>query len=194
MTDRQGQRRIRNLLLDRGFQLRTTGAFVLVCLVLTSLFAGLFYHQLREASRVESTGIEEFDVALREHLKSEDQRILWQMVAGIVLLTLLLTGASILRTHHIVGPLYVLSRAMRELGQGQCPSLRALRRGDEFGRLIDDFSAMVRDLRERNQRMAERIEALARMDERGEPAREALLAIAAELRPADEEHEGGGPA
>ena len=175
------QRSFRNLLIDRRFQLRNTVAFAMVCLVLTSLFAGLFYHQVRVSSRVESTGIAEFDAALQEHMEEEDRVILWQMIGGILLLTILISLASILKTHRIVGPLYVLGRAIRELARGRWPRLRALRQRDEFQGLMDEFCEMVQTLRCRQDELAGRLDALAAEAGQGE-LQEALRELAAELR------------
>lgn len=175
------RRRLGNFLLDHGFQLRLTVTFVVVCLLLSGLFGGLFFVQMREASRVQATGVAEFDAALEQRMAQDDRMILLQMVAGTVLLTLLLTGASIVKTHHIVGPVWVVRRAMRELAAGRWPPLRGLRRADEFHGLVQDFHALVGSLKGRQDELATRLEELAAQHPEGEQAA-ALLALARQLR------------
>ena len=56
----------------------------------------------------------------------------------------LLTGAgvglwSIIVTHRMVGPLYVMSRFMLELKEGRLPKMRALRQKDEFKEFYEVF-------------------------------------------------------
>ncbi len=182
-------RRLRNLMLDRSFQVRTTVAFVLTCLALASVFAGLLYREVRVASRVESTGVVEFDAALEARLADDDQRVLARLVGALFVLGVLLTGACMVWTHRMAGPLFVLRRLMGELALGRWPVPRALRPGDQFRGVVYDFHELVRALRARHERLAAQLEELA-ADERSEPVREGMLAVAAELR--GEQVEGPG--
>ena len=58
---------------------------------------------------------------------------------------------SVLVTHRICGPLFVLDRYFRELAQGRLPTIRALRRKDEFKSLFHSFAGAVDALKERKQ-------------------------------------------
>ncbi len=69
----------------------------------------------------------------------------------------LLTGAgvglwSIIVTHRMVGPLYVMSRFMLELKEGRLPKMRALRQKDEFKEFYEVFVGAVDNLRVMKQR------------------------------------------
>ena len=54
---------------------------------------------------------------------------------------------SIVATHRICGPLFVIERYLRELTRGQLPKLRPLRRKDEFNQLYSVFAEMFESLR-----------------------------------------------
>jgi hypothetical protein len=67
--------------------------------------------------------------------------LIWVMVAVVFLQGLLLFFVLIRQTHRIAGPLYVMSRHMREIINGKYPDhLRPLRKTD----LLKDFYATLR--------------------------------------------------
>ena len=59
---------------------------------------------------------------------------------------------SILMTHRICGPAYVMDRAMQELRAGRLPILRGLRKKDEFQSLYASVRGAVDALRARTRR------------------------------------------
>lgn len=59
---------------------------------------------------------------------------------------------SILMTHRICGPMFVMKRYMLELAEGKLPALRPLRKRDEFKDLYDAFDLAISALRSAKQR------------------------------------------
>lgn len=59
---------------------------------------------------------------------------------------------SILMTHRICGPMFVMKRYLNDLAQGRIPSLRPLRKRDEFKDLYEAFDQAVTALRTAKQR------------------------------------------
>lgn len=59
---------------------------------------------------------------------------------------------SILMTHRICGPMFVMKRYLLEVAQGRLPSLRPLRKRDEFKDLYDAFDQAISALRANKQR------------------------------------------
>jgi methyl-accepting chemotaxis protein len=53
------------------------------------------------------------------------------------------------KTHRISGPIYVISKYIREIIEGRLPSVRPIRRGDELQDFYNLFTQMVESLRER---------------------------------------------
>jgi hypothetical protein len=53
-------------------------------------------------------------------------------------------------THRVAGPIYIISRYLGQLADGQVPQTRPLRRGDELKTFFDTFSAAVESLRREN--------------------------------------------
>ena len=161
MTLQKHRRRLRNFLVDQSFQLRTGLTFLVVTLVLTGSFAALVYQEAREASQVTLLGLTEVDSAIAGLLAAEDSLLLGKLIAGVVLLSLLLTVASLVKTHRIAGPVFVIGRALRELAAGGWPPVRDLREKDEFRGLGQDLQALVRALRQHREELADQLEELA---------------------------------
>ena len=67
------------------------------------------------------------------------------LLAGAVVLLLL----GIYISHRLAGPLFALSRRMRELSQGDFNALLSLRTTDEFQDLKEDYNVVVRSLQNR---------------------------------------------
>lgn len=58
---------------------------------------------------------------------------------------------SLIATHRMCGPLFVLERYLTELAEGRLPTLRPLRRKDEFKDLYRGFSRAIETLKARKQ-------------------------------------------
>ena len=52
-------------------------------------------------------------------------------------------------THRISGPIYVLSRHVKDVIDGKDPDLRELRKNDEFKEFYNEFAIMVSKITER---------------------------------------------
>jgi nitrogen fixation/metabolism regulation signal transduction histidine kinase len=59
---------------------------------------------------------------------------------------------SILMTHRVCGPMFVMKRYLLEVAQGRLPSLRPLRKRDELKELYDAFDQAISTLRSNKQR------------------------------------------
>ncbi|MBP7736418.1 MAG: hypothetical protein KA369_10640 [Spirochaetes bacterium] len=70
--------------------------------------------------------------------------IVIMIVQGVVLYMLLIR-----KTHRIAGPIFVMSRYMQEIIDGKHPSLRQLRKNDEFKEFYSLFSTMVESIKNR---------------------------------------------
>jgi nitrogen fixation/metabolism regulation signal transduction histidine kinase len=171
------QRKIRNDLLDKRFQLKYTLAAMLVT-SLISVGLGYFLYQahqevyeaqqeLYEVHRENSEMIKldpDLDEAMAEQLqvkdekirrknqdlRNKDKRVLLYLTLFLGLLVLCLGAVSIIATHKIAGPAYALCRMMKSVTEGQIKA-RALRQGDELQAVGDEFVRLVNTLREREE-------------------------------------------
>ncbi len=174
------KRSLRNLLLDRRFQLKYTLAIVLAGGVLFGTMEAFFYDEVRQNSElafVENSELALADPAfaadMQAQLLAEDRKVLLVLVGFWLALVSTLFVVGILATHRIVGPLYVMDRYIRRIKDGRAVHARPLRRGDEFQNLYNHINEMAETLRA--DRTAE-VEALQRVLNRAEVRLEALRA------------------
>jgi len=144
-------RKIQNLLLKRGFQLKYTGLVVGLSSVLSIALGSFLLVQVRENSRMLELEAE-FDPIFAEQIARSDATLATTLVAALVTFNVLLALVSIVATHRMAGPIYVVERYLDTLADGRLPPMRQLRRGDEF---IDLWNALRR-LVDAQERAAER--------------------------------------
>jgi methyl-accepting chemotaxis protein len=92
---------------------------------------------------------------------------------------------SLVVTHRICGPLYVLDRYLTQLAGGRLPFVRPLRRKDEFKQLMANFSQAIGSVRQNKQMELAVLDEVARLanDSVNDPAgrQQALQSIAAKV-------------
>lgn len=186
------KRRLRNYLIDVGLQLRYTAAIVIVAVFLTSGLGYMIYQATRDTSKVITMrSLVDPDLAteLDAQFASKDRTVLWGIIGFGAVLVLSVTGAGILITHKIAGPLFNIANIVAKVRDNRIgPSLRALRKGDE----LQEFYTGVREMHEALRRradddlrvLAQAIAALEGSDKNA--ANEAALQALRELR-ADKE-------
>ena len=142
---RKFKRKLRNYLLDTGLQLKLA-SYLLAFAVALSL--GLGYHlwtAYRETSEVVSLAAPEVAGALA----SEDRWRIVQVSVILVLVLVCLLGASLVITHRIAGPAFVIRRTCAQIGEGNLTRPRPLRSHDLLVDLADAVATMVDALRDR---------------------------------------------
>lgn len=159
------QRKIRNYLLDRHFQLKYTG---MVLLVTVSVASGLGYVAYRfsrgqtEALAAHIAAQPDLDddtaMDLERFAEQEDRKIRNAIVAGVLLLTLALGVTGIIVTHRVVGPAYRMKRLIEHVGDGKLEITTGIRKGDELQDLYHSFAQMVESLRDQRTEEIEQLE------------------------------------
>lgn len=145
-------RRVRNYLLDTGLQLRLASHLLAVAVALSLGLGWLLWEAYRETSRVIALGDPDVGESIAQALASEDR---WRMVlvagalAGVLVCLL---GASVVITHRIAGPAFVLRRTCRQVGEGNLERPRPLRDRDLLVDLADEVAGMIDALRDREER------------------------------------------
>ena len=140
------RRQLRNLLIDRSYQLRFTLAIAGVAASLTACLGALVYHALREASQVvalrmlDPTDLEA--TALQQQLLRNDRLLLAGLFGFGVVLVVLIAGYGVLMTHKVAGPLFKISRHMNLIRDGRLARLDDLRKGDELTEFFATFRGM----------------------------------------------------
>jgi len=178
-TQEQRVRR-RTFLIDRGFQLKWTFIIVAVGVIVS---AGLGYFIVRlNMTNTELLGL---DAKFADQVADFDAVAIYYLVGFVVVMAAFLFTWGIFMTHRVAGPIFIISRYLGELADGQVPQTRPLRRGDELKGFFETFSRMMDGLREKNLGEAELLEkAAAALEQAGGQAEtlEAVRALIAEKK------------
>ncbi|HJL19190.1 MAG TPA: hypothetical protein RMH99_26230 [Sandaracinaceae bacterium LLY-WYZ-13_1] len=173
----QPKRRLRNFLLDPGFQLKYTGMVVGVTVLVTGAVgywlgseAYAYSQENSELLMTHAAGVSpELFEFLQEEAEAKDAEVLNSIILGIsalvVTLALALGFTGIIVTHKVVGPAYKLKLLLGKIEEGNFAVRGGLRKGDELQDVGEAFKRMVSSLRERRE------EELAQLDEAIEAAR-----------------------
>jgi HAMP domain-containing protein len=171
----KGQRKLRNYLLDRRFQLKYTSMVVLVTVAVAGVlgyFAYGFSQQQTEALTAQIAAQPDLDEQtasdLERFARQEDRKVRNAIVLGVLVLTVALGVMGILVTHRVVGPAYRMRRLFEGIGQGKLQVTTGIRKGDELQELYRSFTEMVESLRDqRAEEIAQLEETLAKMEAAG---------------------------
>ena len=153
----RSNRSVKSLLLDRQFQLKYTSMIVGVAAVLSLALGGFLVSKVKENSRI--LGLEGLgDAAFEAQLFSADNELVLVIAASLVVFLIILVGLSIVMTHRVVGPIYVMKRHLDALAAGRLPQIRALRKGDEF---VDCHQALVQAVHQLHRELEQDIDVLS---------------------------------
>jgi nitrogen fixation/metabolism regulation signal transduction histidine kinase len=86
------------------------------------------------------------------------QRMILSLVGGLALMVILIGLLGIYFTHKVAGPVYKMTRLLKQVGEGNLLIDSRLRKGDELKEFFDTFTHMVGGLREIEKRQLELIE------------------------------------
>jgi len=169
------QRRMRNYLIDRRFQLKYTGMVLLVTVTVAGGLGYLAYgFSQGQTEALTAQIMAQPDLAadtasdLEEFAQQEDRKIRNAIFAGVLLLTLALGLMGIIVTHRVVGPAYRMRRLFEHVGEGKFEVTTGIRKGDELQELFHSFADMVESLRDQRAEEIEQLEeTLIKMESAG---------------------------
>lgn len=159
------QRKVKNYLLDRRFQLKYTGMVLVVTVMVASVLGYVAYRFSRgqtEALTAQIVAQPDLDdrtaTDLERFAQQEDRKIRNAIIAGVLLLTVALGLTGIVVTHRVVGPAYRMRRLFEHVGQGRLEVTTGIRKGDELQDLYRSFAQMVESLRDQRAEEIEQLE------------------------------------
>jgi len=155
------KRKLSNYLLDKNLQLR----YVLLVTILSAVISGALGYMIYDQRRLASESIErdlqaltqadasrqEFEQHVAGVLKSDDEALVYKMVAVGIGLVLILSAYLVIMTHKVAGPLYKVSLYFDQMAEGRLGPVTPLRRGDMLQDFFGDFKTMHDSLRARAQ-------------------------------------------
>ena len=152
----RASRTAKHLLVDRRFQLKYTGMIVAAATVLSLFLGGFLFTKVRENSRIlELEALE--DTAFSAQLAGADQALFLTIALSIAAFLLVLSVLSIVITHRMAGPIFVMKSHLQTLARGELPQVRTLRKGDEFTPLYKVLTQTVAVFEEEAKRECELI-------------------------------------
>jgi methyl-accepting chemotaxis protein len=144
MNDAKTYRR-KQYLINPSFQWKIAGTIAIAVFLFTVLISITLYGTLHQQARLRAADPMGYT--------AEVTSIMICFGLGFAAITAGGVGLwSILMTHRICGPMFVMKRYMLELAEGRLPSLRPLRKRDEFKDLYDAFDLAISALRSAKQR------------------------------------------
>jgi nitrogen fixation/metabolism regulation signal transduction histidine kinase len=170
----RAKRKLSNYMLDKNLQLR----YVLLVSILSAVIAGALGYMIYDQRRTASESIErdlqaltqadashqEFQEQVARGLESDDQMLVYKMVAVGFGLVVILSAYLVIMTHKVAGPLHKVSMYFEQMAEGRLGKVTPLRRGDMLQDFFGDFKEMHESLRVRSQIDLEAMErALAAM-------------------------------
>jgi hypothetical protein len=122
----------------------------------------------------------------QDKVAAQQRLMLGSVVGGLTLLCVLIGLLGIYITHKVAGPIYKMKLLLKQVGQGKLNFPRGgLRKGDELQHFFDVFLKMTDDLKARQQREVELLDAgieSAKSSGATEEALEKILAVRDEMK------------
>lgn len=169
------KRHIRNLLLDKQFQMRWVLRVVItVALIVTVM--GFFLYQtvgnatdqmLAQQLADPMLTKEAFDAFVERSVYDKNITLL-KIAGGLCSLVVLLGGLTIIYTHKIAGPLHRMRRLCTTIDGKSLQLFVKLRKSDDIQEAFIEFDNMLRRLREARQEDINRLEEIQTLLQRGD--------------------------
>jgi len=142
--------RRRNYLINPVFQWKQAGAISLIVFFMSTTVSAVLYGILHQQARLLATNPAGY--------RPETTLVMVCFGLGFAALTAGGVGLwSILMTHRISGPVFVIKRYLMQIAEGRLPAMRPLRRRDEFKDLHEALDRAIHSLRIGKQRELARI-------------------------------------
>jgi len=144
--------RRRRFIVNSSFQWKYSLSIAIAVLVVSTLLSSIQFGMLHQQARLRAASPESYFANITTTM--------YLFSAGFAALTAMgICAWSIIVTHRICGPLFILERYFRELGENRIPKVRPLRKKDELKELFATFTTSMLKLREQRLREKQAIEA-----------------------------------
>ncbi len=152
----QPKRRIRNLLIDRQFQLKWVTRIILIITVIVLIMGYFLYKTVADATdqmlaqKLGDLELTESSVkAFMTQAEHDKHLTIYKLAAWLIALAAFVSTATIILTHKVAGPIYKMRKIFRVVNDSNLYITERLRKGDELKEAFDDFDDMLRRLREK---------------------------------------------
>jgi nitrogen fixation/metabolism regulation signal transduction histidine kinase len=149
------KRRIRNLLIDSRFQLRWVVRVIFIITVIVFVMGYFLYLTVAEATdqmlaqKLGDLNLTEASIQAFVRQAEVDKSVtIYKLVAWLVTLAVFVSGATIVLTHKVAGPVYKMRTIFRSISDENLHLSARLRKGDELKEAFEDFDDMLRRMRD----------------------------------------------
>ncbi|MDD5307947.1 MAG: hypothetical protein PHU25_11555 [Deltaproteobacteria bacterium] len=149
------QRKMRNYLLDKRFQLMWVLRVALATAVIVTVMGYFLYKTVAEANEQLLAQVMGDPIltdgarnAFQQRAQSDNIWTVSMLVCGLAGLILLLSLITIIVTHKIAGPVYKMKKLFQTVDGAHLQMWARLRKGDELQDVFKEFDDMIRRLRE----------------------------------------------
>ena len=151
----QAQRKLKNLLIDRKFQMRWVSRIIFIITVIVGVMGYFLYRTVADATdqmlaqKLGDLELTQASIkAFVDQAQSDKMMTVYKLAAWLAALTMFVSGATIVLTHKVAGPIYKMRKIFRLIDDDNLSLTGKLRKGDELREAFDDFDDMLRRLRE----------------------------------------------
>ncbi len=156
----QARYKRRTYVVDRGFQFKYTMMITVFGTGIAALLGWFLYDSIRESTEIANM-MAEFP-ELQMQIQERDAQKMLIIGLGVTAICLWLVIWGIVMTHRVAGPMFIMTRYVRQLGAGEYPSLRPLRKNDELREFFDAFKTMLDTLSDHDRKDLEELRAVAK--------------------------------
>jgi hypothetical protein len=143
-SEQQPNWRRRPRIVDPALQLKYSVIIALFGTIISLTFCTLLYLQSYETQK-EAAELCGSDAA--GHFEARGATITRYMVTATGMVSLFLIVFGIIVTHRVAGPLFVMNRYLKLLGEGRIPTTRPLRKKDELQEFYSNLLAVIEFVR-----------------------------------------------
>ena len=167
----KAKRHLRNLLIDKRFQLRWVFRVTVAVSVIVAVMGYFIYQTVADATdqmllqKLGSIGelTDEAMAAFKAQAAADKMVTFWTLVAWLCALVVLLGLTTIALTHKIAGPAYKMRKIFPLINGDNLRLWDKLRRGDELQEVFEDLADMLARLREHRRKDTDELESIREM-------------------------------
>ena len=140
--------RRRHYLIDKNLQLNFTMLLIMIGGINAIFFSFIFYFYSQYTALMYKPLLAE--TAIQENIVKFVDFIYWRTVfVGVVFEAILIILLGIFFSHRIAGPLFKISRYLKEVANGRYPGLIKLRKDDMLKNFAETVNEMIISLKDR---------------------------------------------
>lgn len=147
MKKSAGDSRRKQRIINPGFQWRFAGLLTLLVFAVSGFLSTVLYGVLYQQARARALAL--LQQTEPPSMLSDAAMLIGSALAFSTVAAVAVGVWSLVFSHRICGPIFVLTRWLEELGTGRFPNVRPLRKKDEFKPIHDVFQQTVASLKAR---------------------------------------------